>query len=83
MVRYLLATAILAVSLLSGCGSPPVNLYSDNTMKKKEYNGIKAYKNGLYEQAFNDLKEPATLGYKSAQYTLAFMFLKGQYVKFK
>lgn len=80
MARCLLVTAILAVSLLSGCGSTPVNLYSDNTMKKKEYNGIKAYKNGLYEQAFNDLKEPAALGYKSAQYTLAFMFLKGQYL---
>jgi len=80
MVRYLSVAAVLAVSLLSGCGSTPVNLYSDNTMKKKEYNGIKAYKNGLYEQAFNDLKEPASLGYKSAQYTLAFMFLKGQYL---
>ncbi|MEL0648368.1 sel1 repeat family protein [Pseudoalteromonas agarivorans] len=81
MARCLLVTAILAVSLLSGCGSTPVNLYSDNTMKKKEYSGIKAYKKGLYEQAFDDLKEPAALGYKSAQYTLAFMFLKGQYLE--
>jgi TPR repeat protein len=81
MIRHLSVAAVLALSLLSGCRSTPVNLYSDNTMKKKEYNGIKAYKKGLYEQAFYDLQEPASLGYKSAQYTLAFMFLKGQYLE--
>lgn len=46
MVRYLLATAILAVNLLSGCGSTPVNLYSDNTMKKKNTTVLKPIKMG-------------------------------------
>ncbi len=50
-------------------------------MKKKEYNGVKAYKKGEFEEAFNYLEEPAALGYKSVQYTLAFMFLKGQYLE--
>lgn len=44
MSRYLLITAIMGVGLLSGCGSTPINLYDDITMKKHEYNGIKAYK---------------------------------------
>ncbi|ASM49498.1 hypothetical protein PESP_a1373 [Pseudoalteromonas espejiana DSM 9414] len=47
-----MVTAILVVGLLSGCGSTPVNLYSDNTMKKKEYNGIKAYKKGAVRASF-------------------------------
>ena len=50
-------------------------------MKKKEYNGVKAYKKGEFKEAFNYLEEPAALGYKSAQYTLAFMFLKRQSVE--
>lgn len=81
MSRYLLFTAIMGVGLLSGCGSTPINLYDDTTMKKHEYNGIKAYKKGDFKQAFMYLKDPAALGYKSAQYTLAFMFLKGQYLE--
>jgi hypothetical protein len=80
MSQYLLITAIMGVGLLSGCGSTPINLYDDITMKKHEYNGIKAYKKGDYKQAFMYLKDPAALGYKSAQYTLSFMFLKGQYL---
>ena len=71
---------LLTTALLTGCNSSPVGLYSDNTMKKKEYNGVKAYKKGEFEKAFNYLEQPASLGYKSAQYTLAFMFLKGQYL---
>lgn len=50
-------------------------------MKKKEYNGVKAYRKEEFEEAFNYLEEPAALCYKSAQYTLAFMFLKGQYLE--
>ncbi|MEH6478763.1 MULTISPECIES: hypothetical protein [Pseudoalteromonas] len=40
MSKCISVAAILAVGLLGGCGSTPVSLYSDNTMKKKEYNGI-------------------------------------------
>jgi TPR repeat protein len=79
MKKFSVASMIF-ITLLGGCNSSPVNLYSDTTMKKNEYNGIKAYRKGQFETAFNYLKEPAGLGYKSAQYTLAFMFLKGQYL---
>ncbi|MBH0078743.1 sel1 repeat family protein [Pseudoalteromonas sp. NZS11] len=75
------AASMVFITLLGGCNSSPINLYSDTTMKKNEYNGIKAYRKGEFEAAFNYLKEPAGLGYKSAQYTLAFMFLKGQYLE--
>jgi TPR repeat protein len=79
--RQLSATLLVLMALITGCNSSPISLYSDNTMKKKEYNGVKAYRKGEFEEAFNYLEEPAALGYKSAQYTLAFMFLKGQYLE--
>ena len=73
--------SMVFITFLGGCNSSSINLYSDTTMKKNEYNGIKAYRKGQFEAAFNYLKKPAGLGYKSAQYTLAFMFLKGQYLE--
>ncbi|MEM7390678.1 MAG: sel1 repeat family protein, partial [Pseudomonadota bacterium] len=79
--RQLSTTLLVLMALITGCNSSPISLYSDNTMKKKEYNGVKAYIKGEFEEAFNYLEEPAALGYKSAQYTLAFMFLKGQYLE--
>ena len=47
----------------------------------KEINGMREYKRGNYQKAFDLLKEPASFGYKGSQYVLAFMFLKGQYVQ--
>lgn len=66
---------------LTGCQSTDVKIKSDFTLQSKEIRGIAAYKKGEYQQAFNLLKEPAAWGYKGSQYALAYLFLKGQYVK--
>tara|TARA_B100000809_G_C14825469_1_gene418987 strand:- start:104 stop:622 length:519 start_codon:yes stop_codon:yes gene_type:complete len=67
--------------LLSSCASSDVIRKTTYSLEVKEYNGIKHYKNGDYEKAFNSLKEPAAWGYKGSQYAIAFMFLKGEYVE--
>jgi hypothetical protein len=51
------------------------------SLRLDEANGIKSYKNGNYKKVFEYLKTPATWGYKGSQYTIAFMFLKGQYIQ--
>ena len=52
-----------------------------DTLERKEINGINSYNKGNYQEAFELLKEPAAWGLKGSQYTLGFMFLKGQYVQ--
>lgn len=66
---------------LFSCKSTNIERKSTLFLEVKEINGIKQYEKGNYEDAFNLLKEPAAWGYKSSQYALAFMFLKGNYVQ--
>jgi hypothetical protein len=73
---------ILVLSLLiSSCATTDIVRKSTFSLEVKEFNGIKNYRDGKYEEAFNLLKEPAAWGYKGSQYAIAFMFLKGQHVK--
>ena len=51
-----------------------------DSLVRDEKAGIRHYKKGNYKRAFERLKLPAQMGLKEAQYALAFMFLKGQYV---
>ncbi|KGJ95909.1 sel1 repeat family protein [Colwellia psychrerythraea] len=67
--------------IVSSCASPELIRKTTYSLEVKEFNGIKHYKNGNYEEAFNLLKEPAAWGYKGSQYAIAFMFLKGQYLQ--
>ncbi|MFT4938943.1 MAG: hypothetical protein ACI88A_001975 [Paraglaciecola sp.] len=67
--------------LIASCASTNTIRTTTYSLEMKEINGIKNYKNGHYEKAFNLLKEPAAWGYKGSQYAIAFMFLKGQYVE--
>lgn len=76
-----LAALLLCSIFLVSCKSTEIIIKDPFVVEKKEINGIKQYKKGNYEKAFNLLKEPAAWGYKSSQYTLAFMFLKGNYVQ--
>lgn len=50
MKKFSVASMVF-ITLLGGCNSSPINLYSDTTMKKNEYNGIKAYRKGQFEAA--------------------------------
>ncbi|NOU49068.1 sel1 repeat family protein [Pseudoalteromonas sp. JBTF-M23] len=79
-VLILIACAFILINL-SACGSTGIVRVSETKLYKAEMNGLKLYRSGNYEQAFELLKEPAQMGYKGAQYVLAFMFLKGQYVE--
>jgi len=72
---------LVLIILLSSCASSDVIRKTAYSLEVKEFNGIKYYKNGDYEKAFNLLKEPAAWGYKGSQYAIAFMFLKGEYVE--
>jgi hypothetical protein len=76
-------TVVLLFILIFLFSCKSTNTVTKNTMflELKEINGIKKYEKGDYEDAFNLLKEPAAWGYKSSQYALAFMFLKGNYVQ--
>ena len=47
---------------------------------KKEKSGVKFYKKGSYEKAYEKLIEPAKRGLKSSQHYIGFMYLKGQHV---
>ena len=51
-----------------------------NTLYNKEKAGVRYYKKGSYQKAYEKLLYPAQLGLKDAQYYLGFMYLKGQYV---
>jgi hypothetical protein len=72
---------LVLTTLLFSCESSDIIRKTSYSFEVKEYKGIKHYKNGDYEKAFNFLKEPAAWGYKSSQYAIAFMFLKGKYVE--
>ena len=81
MNRYLFASICLLI--LSGCksnNSESIQTESQLSLELMEINGIQSYQKGDYENALRLLKKPATWGYKGSQYTLAFMFLKGQHV---
>ena len=65
----------------SGCQSTGIQKKHTNSLALDEINGIKSYQKGEYEKSFEFLKTPAAWGYKGSQYTIAFMFLKGQYVQ--
>tara|TARA_R110000737_G_scaffold347467_2_gene379059 strand:- start:44 stop:562 length:519 start_codon:yes stop_codon:yes gene_type:complete len=67
--------------MLLGCQSTSVERESIFSLDLDERNGIKSYQKGEYKKSFELLKKPAAWGYKGAQYTIAFMFLKGQYVQ--
>jgi hypothetical protein len=74
--------SIISFLFLMSCNSTN-NVVRKGTydLESSELQGIKQYQKGNYEAAFNLLKEPAAWGYKGSQYTLAFMFLKGQHVQ--
>lgn len=71
----------VAMILVVSCKSNDVVYKTTYSLELKEYKGVQSYQSGDYKEAFELLKEPAAWGYKSAQYALAFMFLKGQHVK--
>ncbi|PKI16276.1 sel1 repeat family protein [Colwellia sp. 12G3] len=81
MEHYKNILFLVLTILLSSCASSDVMRKTTYSLEVKEYNGIKHYKNGDYEKAFNFLKEPAAWGYKGSQYAIAFMFLKGEHVE--
>jgi hypothetical protein len=81
MERYKNILFLVLIILISSCASLDVTRKTTYSLEVKEFNGIKHYKNGNYEKAFNLLKEPAAWGYKGSQYVIAFMFLKGEYVE--
>jgi len=70
-----------AFFILLGCQSTTVERKTVLSLELDEINGIKNYENGEFKKSFELLKTPATWGYKGAQYTIAFMFLKGQHVQ--
>ena len=74
-----LSFGILLITL--GCQSTKVERKTVLSLELDEINGIKYYQKGEYKKSFELLKIPATWGYKGAQYAIAFMFLKGQYVQ--
>ena len=81
-VKNFIIFLVLFLSFLtSSCTSTDIIRKTTLSLETKEFNGIKHYKDGNYEEAFNLLKEPAAWGYKGSQYTIAFMFLKGQYLQ--
>ena len=49
-------------------------------LDRQERAGLRNYDRGNYEAAFESLSGTAVRGFKTSQYILAFMFLKGQYV---
>lgn len=69
--------------IVSGCQSTSTKIISKSSeiIELQEFDGIKKFKKGEYSEAFELLKTPATWGYKSSQYTIAFMFLKGHHVE--
>ena len=81
MEHYKNILFLVLIILLSSCASSDVIRKTTYSLEVKEYNGIKHYKKGDYEKAFNLLKQPAAWGYKGSQYAIAFMFLKGEYVE--
>ena len=72
---------LFSLIIISGCQSTGIERKHANSLELDEINGIKSYQKGEYEKSFELLKTPAAWGYKGAQYTIAFMFLKGQYVQ--
>ena len=78
--KAVLSTIVLLI-IISACQSTTIEHKYRMSLELDEINGIKKYQAGEYEEAFNLLKEPATWGYKGAQYAVAFMFLKGQHVE--
>lgn len=76
-----ISIVFVTVFLFFGCESTQVERKTLMSLTLDEVNGIKSYKAGDYKTAFELLKTTATWGYKGSQYTIAFMFLKGQYVQ--
>ncbi|WP_155732903.1 sel1 repeat family protein [Pseudoalteromonas luteoviolacea] len=72
---------IIFAMVLPACKSNRAIIKDIDAIHKQERNGIKLYQQGRYADAFEELGELATWGYKDAQYYLAFMFLKGQHVE--
>jgi hypothetical protein len=72
---------LFSLVITSGCQSTGIQTKYLSSLELDEINGIKSYQNGEYEKSFELLKTPATWGYKGAQYTIAFMFLKGEHVQ--
>ncbi|MEW6994862.1 sel1 repeat family protein [Colwelliaceae bacterium MEBiC 14330] len=67
--------------LLISCKSTDRITKDIDAIDKQQRWGIILYEKGDYKGAFHELSELASWGYKDAQYALAFMFLKGQYVE--
>ncbi|MBA6250832.1 sel1 repeat family protein [Colwellia sp. MB3u-55] len=72
---------LFSLVITSGCQSTGIQTKHLSSLELDEINGIKSYQKGEYEKSFELLKTPATWGYKGAQYTIAFMFLKGHHVE--
>lgn len=77
----LLIVIFSCLIILSGCQSIDRVSKTQTSLALEEFNGIKKFQKGDYAESFKLLKTPATWGYKSAQYTIAFMFLKGYHVE--
>lgn len=67
--------------LLIACKSTKVSTKNVDVIQKQESWGITEYERGNYQAAYQNLAEIAAWGYKDAQYAIAFMFLKGQFVE--
>ncbi|MGB2741168.1 MAG: sel1 repeat family protein [Cognaticolwellia sp.] len=76
-ILFLLLVSLLLIS----CKSTGILIKDIDIIDKQQKWGVTLYERGDYEGAFNELSELAAWGYKDAQYALAFMFLKGQYVE--
>jgi len=81
VINHNIFIVLILLLIVSSCASTDTIRKTTYSLEVKEFNGIKHYKNGDYEKAFNLLKEPAAWGYKGSQYAIAFMFLKGQHVQ--
>ncbi len=51
------------------------------TLEEQEQRGVSLYRSGKYEKAYEVLSEPARLGFKRAQHSIALMHIQGQSVQ--
>jgi predicted small secreted protein len=83
MMNYIRIILLLIVSctLLIGCKSTYSTATDIDSIHRQLKWGVKQYERGNYEQAFEELSPLAAWGYKDAQYAMALLFLKGDYVE--
>ena len=79
-MRIAILTALLFAALPIQASASDREVISYQYLLKIEKRGVRHYKRGDYEKAFEALGESARWGLKQSQYFLGFMFLKGQHV---